>query len=126
MVCTETLLGGMRLAAWQNSRSTKVRPDLGLHMLLISHHNLTDMLTPIDQPLDKLQDLTQDEVYVAVSLLLSIKLIIQCLSAVRTCAVCYCSPFLIYIPNMSIDLGWYEHFSNKYVVCGKLVNDDAA
>ncbi|KAJ3992415.1 cytochrome b5-like heme/steroid binding domain-containing protein [Lentinula boryana] len=47
-----------------------------------------DMLTPIDQPLDKLTDLQPDE-----------------------------------IDNMK---GWVEHFSNKYIVCGKLVENDAA
>ncbi|TFK66075.1 cytochrome b5, partial [Pluteus cervinus] len=45
------------------------------------------MLTPIDQPLDKLRDLTTDEV-----------------------------------DNMK---GWIEHFSNKYIVCGQLVENDA-
>ncbi|KAG5634319.1 hypothetical protein H0H81_002424 [Sphagnurus paluster] len=44
-----------------------------------------EMLTPLDQPLDKLEDLRPDEV-----------------------------------DNMK---GWIEHFSNKYIVCGKLVND---
>ncbi|KAI0312371.1 cytochrome b5-like heme/steroid binding domain-containing protein [Amylostereum chailletii] len=47
----------------------------------------TEMLTDIDKPLDKLQDLTNEE-----------------------------------IENMR---GWYEHFSNKYIVCGKLVENDA-
>ncbi|KAJ3739248.1 cytochrome b5-like heme/steroid binding domain-containing protein [Lentinula detonsa] len=47
-----------------------------------------DMLTPIDQPLDKLTDLQPDE-----------------------------------IDNMK---GWVEHFSNKYIVCGKLVENDVA
>ncbi|PPQ66706.1 hypothetical protein CVT26_009566 [Gymnopilus dilepis] len=46
-----------------------------------------DMLTPVDQPLDKLEDLRQDE-----------------------------------IDNMK---GWIEHFSNKYIICGKLVENDA-
>ncbi|KDQ57954.1 hypothetical protein JAAARDRAFT_34768 [Jaapia argillacea MUCL 33604] len=46
-----------------------------------------DMLTPIDQPLDKLEDLTPDE-----------------------------------IDNMK---GWIDHFSNKYIICGKLVENDA-
>ncbi|KAI0364620.1 cytochrome b5 [Pilatotrama ljubarskyi] len=46
-----------------------------------------DMLTPIDQPLDKLDDLTPEE-----------------------------------IENMK---GWMEHFSSKYIVCGKLVENDA-
>ncbi|KAI4519293.1 cytochrome b5-like heme/steroid binding domain-containing protein [Schizophyllum commune] len=47
-----------------------------------------EMLTPTDQPLDKLEDLTSDE-----------------------------------IENMK---GWYEHFANKYIICGKLVNNDEA
>jgi len=46
-----------------------------------------DVLTPLDQPLDKLDDLRSDE-----------------------------------IDNMK---GWIEHFSNKYIICGKLVNNDA-
>ncbi|KAI9435162.1 cytochrome b5-like heme/steroid binding domain-containing protein [Lactarius indigo] len=47
-----------------------------------------EMLTPIDQPLDKLEDLTPEE-----------------------------------IENMK---GWIEHFSNKYIICGRLVENDAA
>ncbi|KAF5319663.1 hypothetical protein D9619_008642 [Psilocybe cf. subviscida] len=47
-----------------------------------------EMLTPVDQPLDKLEDLKQDE-----------------------------------IDNMK---GWIDHFSNKYIICGKLVENDAA
>ncbi|TFY56180.1 hypothetical protein EVJ58_g7796 [Rhodofomes roseus] len=46
-----------------------------------------EMLTPLDQPLDKLDDLTPDE-----------------------------------IENMR---GWMDHFSNKYIVCGKLVENGA-
>ncbi|KAF8197053.1 cytochrome b5-like heme/steroid binding domain-containing protein [Pholiota molesta] len=46
-----------------------------------------DMLTPVDQPLDKLDDLKQDE-----------------------------------IDNMK---GWIDHFSNKYIICGKLVENGA-
>jgi len=46
-----------------------------------------EMLTPIDQPLDKLEDLTPEE-----------------------------------IENMK---GWIEHFTNKYIVCGRLVENDA-
>ncbi|TRM66696.1 cytochrome b5-like heme/steroid binding domain-containing protein [Schizophyllum amplum] len=44
-----------------------------------------EMITPSDQPLDKLDDLSSDE-----------------------------------IENMK---GWYEHFANKYIICGKLVNE---
>ncbi|PPQ93892.1 hypothetical protein CVT25_007805 [Psilocybe cyanescens] len=46
-----------------------------------------EMLTPIDQPLDKLEDLNGME-----------------------------------LDNMK---GWIEHFTNKYIVCGKLVENDA-
>ncbi|KAF9024729.1 cytochrome b5 [Hymenopellis radicata] len=46
-----------------------------------------EMLTDIDKPLDKLEDLKQDE-----------------------------------IENMK---GWIDHFSNKYIICGKLVESDA-
>ncbi|KAF7319897.1 Damage response protein 1 [Mycena kentingensis (nom. inval.)] len=46
-----------------------------------------EMLTPVDQPLDKLEDLQPDE-----------------------------------IDNMR---GWIDHFSNKYIICGKLVENDA-
>ncbi|KAF9651003.1 cytochrome b5 [Thelephora ganbajun] len=45
-----------------------------------------EMLTDIDRPLDKLQDLTPSE-----------------------------------IENMN---GWIDHFSSKYTVCGRLVNED--
>ncbi|EJD00357.1 cytochrome b5 [Fomitiporia mediterranea MF3/22] len=44
-----------------------------------------EVLTPLDQPLDKLDDLTPSE-----------------------------------IENMN---GWIEHFSNKYIVCGELVEN---
>ncbi|KAH9023490.1 cytochrome b5-like heme/steroid binding domain-containing protein [Lactarius pseudohatsudake] len=47
-----------------------------------------EMLTPLDQPLDKLEDLTPEE-----------------------------------IENMK---GWIDHFSNKYIICGRLVENDAA
>ncbi|KAK2460486.1 hypothetical protein APHAL10511_007492 [Amanita phalloides] len=46
----------------------------------------SDMLTSIDQPIDRLTDLKPDE-----------------------------------IENMK---GWYDHFANKYIVCGKLVEND--
>ncbi|PFH49536.1 hypothetical protein AMATHDRAFT_147499 [Amanita thiersii Skay4041] len=45
-----------------------------------------DMLTPIDDPIDKLTDLRADE-----------------------------------IENMK---GWYDHFANKYIICGKLVENE--
>ncbi|KAJ7904995.1 cytochrome b5-like heme/steroid binding domain-containing protein [Mycena leptocephala] len=48
----------------------------------------TEMLTPVDQSLDKLTDLQQDEMSVSL----------------------FC---------------WIDHFSNKYIICGKLVENDA-
>ncbi|KAH9993974.1 cytochrome b5 [Russula vinacea] len=47
-----------------------------------------EMLTPVDQPLDKLGDLVRKRCF----------------------------------ENMK---GWIEHFTNKYVVCGRLVENDA-
>lgn len=59
----ETLRDAMRQGEWRNSRSMSVRSsrrgrDSRYQSLL------TEMLTPIDQPLDKLEDLKQDEMYV--------------------------------------------------------------
>ncbi|KAH9929174.1 cytochrome b5 [Fomitopsis serialis] len=45
-----------------------------------------DMLTPVDQPLDKLDDLTPED-----------------------------------LDNMR---GWMDHFANKYIICGSLVEND--
>ncbi len=67
------------------------------------------MLTPLDQPLDKLEDLTAEEMS-------------EC---------CFLSVFSVdadtgrsfVSENMK---GWTEHFSNKYIICGRLVEDDAA
>jgi membrane-associated progesterone receptor component len=61
------------------------------------------MLTPLDQPIDKLTDLVPSEMYV---------------SLLSECVVLTCCCFR---ENMK---AWYEHFSNKYIVCGKLVEDD--
>ena len=66
------------------------------------------MLTPVDQPLDKLEDLTHEEMSVPFS----------------------CSPSEMLTPalfdfsseNMK---GWIEHFTNKYIVRGRLVENDA-
>jgi membrane-associated progesterone receptor component len=62
------------------------------------------MLTPIDQPLDKLEDLKPDEMCVFVLLKL------------------HCSD-----PSFSDNMkSWIDHFSNKYIICGKLVGNDQA
>ncbi len=59
----EILRDAMRQGAWRSSRSMSVRSlprgrDFRYRSLL------TEMLTPIEQPLDKLEDLKQDEMYV--------------------------------------------------------------
>lgn len=60
--CTPTLLVETLRAGWQNSRSTKVRSGLPGRFHADDWHS--DMLTGIDQPLDKLEDLTPSEMYV--------------------------------------------------------------
>lgn len=61
----------MRRVAWQSNPSTKVRPVMILQNMrhVPKHeHNMhfvcVEMLTAVDQPLDKLDDLTPDEMYV--------------------------------------------------------------
>ena len=51
-----TSLVVMLLAAWPSNPSMKVWMPI--------HDPLSEMLTPIDQPLDKLEDLTAKEMYV--------------------------------------------------------------
>jgi hypothetical protein len=54
-----TLPATMRREEWPNSRLTLVRiPVLHFNILLIT---IAEMLTPIDQPIDKLEDLDQME-----------------------------------------------------------------
>ena len=65
---------------------------------------MVDMLTPIDEPLDKLEDLTPEE------------MLVFRFSVV----VCANADSLYGSENMK---GWIEHFSNKYIVCGKLVEN---
>jgi membrane-associated progesterone receptor component len=65
------------------------------------------MLTPIDEPLDKLEDLTPEE-----------------MSGFSFCRRSFVSMLM---PCNSENMkGWIEHFSNKYIVCGRLVENDAA
>jgi membrane-associated progesterone receptor component len=66
------------------------------------------MLTPIDQPLDKLEDLQSDEVYVVRPTIPILNL-----TSARP----------IYSDNIK---GWIDHFSNQYIFCGKLVENDLA
>ena len=56
-----TLRGEMRRAGWRSSRSTKVRLLFPAVTLREGLTGIAEMLTPIDQPLDKLDDLTPEE-----------------------------------------------------------------
>lgn len=81
------------------------------------------MLTPTDQPLDKLEDLTPDEMYV---LLVRRWVPLTALDPQRKH-----EGFVLQFRQSSsyTDMprtGWYEHFANKYIICGKLVNNDEA
>lgn len=57
--CTPTFLAEMLRAGWPNSRLMKVR--LGLQGRFHADGWRSEMLTDIDQPLDKLEDLTPSE-----------------------------------------------------------------
>ena len=102
MVCTGTLQGGTRLGEWLSNRLMKVCGCIAYTSIDSTH--VAEMLTPIDQPLDKLEDLTQDEMCV---FFLNFVLEFTVLNSFWTSE------------NMR---GWIEHFSGKYIVCGKLVN----
>jgi hypothetical protein len=59
MGCTATLQAVTRREEWQSSHLTLVRISaLNFDLLLIT---IAEMLTPIDQPIDKLEDLDQME-----------------------------------------------------------------
>ena len=80
------------------------------------------MLTPVDQPLDKLDDLQKDEMYVGLlyNTLVSDRPHIY---SVKTCEV---SPsYQVILLTYTGLVGWIDHFSNKYIICGKLVENDA-
>jgi membrane-associated progesterone receptor component len=58
----ETLLGETPRGGWQNNPSILVNADAESCTLLLKL--LSEMLTPLDQPIDKLEDLTPSEMYV--------------------------------------------------------------
>ncbi len=74
---------------------------------MLTYYDYIEMLTSIDQPLDKLGDLSPEEMSVQMFL----------------------SPLLRMLTSLSLKSenmkGWIEHFSNKYVICGRLVENDA-
>jgi membrane-associated progesterone receptor component len=63
MGCTGILRGGMRRGVWRNNRLMLARLALSRCAPSIADINCDwiEMLTPIDQPLDKLEDLTPEE-----------------------------------------------------------------
>lgn len=64
---------------------------------------MVDMLTPIDESLNKLEDLTPKKI-VRIPL-----------------SVVYANADSLYgRENMK---GWIEHFSNMYIICGRLVEN---
>lgn len=80
------------------------------------------MLTPIDQPLDKLEGLSKSEMYVHKALFLPLTnddsfqsdnmngefVPVRCLMTYE---------------KLTPRLGWIDFFSHKYLVCGKLVEN---
>ena len=83
------------------------------------------MLTPVDQPLDKLDDLQKDEMCVGLlyNALVSDRLHIYLL--VKICEVRFIRSYQIILLTYTGLVGWIDHFSNKYIICGKLVENDA-
>lgn len=87
---------------------------------------MAEMLTAVDQPLDKLEDLTQEEKYVYVYLIPIFSLTSRVLYSdnmrgIRCIIIIFCMLNLTSYDS----LGWMEHFSSKYIICGKLVENDA-
>lgn len=63
MECMEILLAEMRRGEWLSNRLTLVRSGAWWSRILFPDSHL-EMLTPVDQPLDKLEDLKPDEMWV--------------------------------------------------------------
>ena len=61
MACTGILLGEMLPEAWPNNLLTMVCATLQTFSHTGLSHPCTEILTPVDQPLDKLDDLKPDE-----------------------------------------------------------------
>jgi len=73
------------------------------------------MLTSIDQPLDKLEDLTPEEMFVF--LLLFSFANAEALNA---------GAILFFLSSEDMNLKrWIEYFTNKYIICGRLVENGA-
>jgi hypothetical protein len=64
MGCTGTLLDGTLLGAWPSNLLTSVGVPSQVFSPAADIFSGTEMLTPVDQPLDKLEDLRPDEMCV--------------------------------------------------------------
>ena len=73
------------------------------------------MLTPIDAKLDSLTDLSPSEMYV---LLITYR---QPVSANLSRSFVHYSTQANMLPCRDNMKGWHDHFENKYIVCGQLV-----
>jgi membrane-associated progesterone receptor component len=85
--------------------------DIGTHpslRVVSTSDSIAEMLTPVDQPLDKLEDLTPEEM-LAFSFFLSL----------------FANANMILFLSSENMKGWIEHFSNKYIICGRLVENVA-
>jgi membrane-associated progesterone receptor component len=85
----------------------------------------TEMLTPIDQPLDKLMDLKPDEMYDCLHTLVNLGTDASFVSS-ENMKGDERPHFYLCITLNCVGTGWIDHFSNKYIICGKLVENGAA
>ena len=83
------------------------------------------MLTPVDQPLDKLDDLQKDEMYVGLLYNTLVSDRLHIIFLVKICEVRFIRSYQIILLTYTGLVGWIDHFSNKYIICGKLVENDA-
>jgi hypothetical protein len=114
MGCTVTLRGEMRPVVWRSSLSISVRPRTFFYLLIVDSFSImVEMLTPIDQSLDKLEDLTPEE--------LSVVVVPASIFSRFTIADVVYPPLCFSSENMK---GWIDHFSNKYIICGRLVENE--
>lgn len=72
MVRTGTSPAETHLEAWRNSHSTSVSDVAIIKLAWMINETLSEMLTPLDQPLDKLEDLNRMEMCVAELLVISL------------------------------------------------------
>ena len=52
-------------------------------------------------------------------------LIVRVFISVKICEVRFIRSYQIILLTYTRLVGWIDHFSNKYIICGKLVENDA-